>query len=359
MKILFIARSSLFVQAGGDTQQIVQTAKSLEEKGVAVTIKLRGEAVDFAAFDLVHFFNAGRPADILDVLPTLKKPLVVSSIWVDYSEWDQTQSGLRGALARQAGKFGVEYLKSIGRGVSGSDKFPSIRYLLKGQKKAMQELITRADAIVTSSESERKRLNDAFSVGEKTSVIPLGVNPELILSEDAEERSGVICVGRIEGLKNQLNLIRAAQGADWNLKIIGKAAINQPQYYAQCRREAGANIEFVGWLNADHLAQAYKQAKVLVLPSYFETFGLVALEAMANDCNVVLSNRPDMNGIFADKAIFCNPDNPEDIRQKVDHALLLPPISLSVEAMRRYSWSSHADDLRAIYHSLLFPKASA
>jgi glycosyltransferase involved in cell wall biosynthesis len=353
MNILFIARSSLFVQAGGDTQQIVQTAKSLEEIGVAVTIKLRGEPVDFAAFDLIHFFNAGRPADILDVLPILKQPLVVSSIWVDYSEWDQAQTGFRGYLARQAGKFGLEYLKSIGRGVSGSDKFPSIRYLLKGQKKAMQELLTRADAIVASSESERKRLDSAFSVTEKTSVIPLGVNPELILSEDAEERSGVICVGRIEGLKNQLNLIRAANGADWNLKIIGKAAINQPQYYAQCRREAGATIEFAGWLNVEHLAQAYKQARVLVLPSYFETFGLVALEAMANGCNVVLSNRPDMNGIFADKAIFCNPDNPEDIRQKVEEALRLPPYIFSESEVNIYNWLAHAAQLKAIYNHLL------
>ena len=356
MKILFIARSSLFVQAGGDTQQIVQTAKSLEEIGVAVTIKLRGESVDFAEFDLVHFFNAGRPADILDVLPTLKQPLVVSSIWVDYSEWDQAQSGLRGALARQAGKFGLEYLKCIGRGVSGSDRFPGITYLMRGQKKAMQDLFNRSDAIVASSESERTRLDDAFAVGEKTSVIPLGVNPAVIQTEEAEERTGVICVGRIEGLKNQLNLIRAANGADWKLKIIGKAAINQTQYYAQCRREAGDNIEFAGWLNAEHLAQAYKQAKVLVLPSYFETFGLVALEAMANGCNVVLSNRPDMNGIFADKAIFCNPNSPDDIKQKVEQALLKPPYVFSESEANTYNWGASAAQLKTIYNHLLISR---
>jgi glycosyltransferase involved in cell wall biosynthesis len=89
----------------------------------------------------------------------------------------------------------------------------------------------------------------------------------------------------------------------------------------------------------------------LVLPSYFETFGLVALEALANGCNIVLSDRPDMNAIFGDKATFCNPNNPDDIRTKIDEALRLPPPKFTPEERQQYSWQHVAEKLYLIYQA--------
>ena len=65
MKVLFISRATLYKDKGGDTIQIVNTARYLEKLGVEVTIRLSNEAIDYSKFDLIHFFNIIRPADIL------------------------------------------------------------------------------------------------------------------------------------------------------------------------------------------------------------------------------------------------------------------------------------------------------
>ncbi len=350
--MLFTARASLFAQPGGDTRQVVQTAEALRKIGVGVDIKLRGEQIEFGQYQIVHFFNAGRPADIAEILPGLQQPLVVSSIWVDYSEWDKLQGGLKGQIAKTFGQQGVEYFKTIARGLNSTDRLPGWHYLLNGQQKSMQRLLNKATCIVASSNSEKNRLAQSFNVGSKTSVILLGLPEQLKGPKQEDAREGVISVGRIEGLKNQLNLIKAAKGANWKLKIIGKPALNQPKYYRACQLAAGENIEFTGWLDADHLLQAYQSAKVMVLPSYFETFGLVALEALANGCNIVLSNRPDMNDVFSNRALFCNPNDPNDIRQKINEALTLPKPKFTEEDKKQYSWQNVAKQLNELYHTL-------
>ena len=352
MKVLFTTRASLVAQPGGDTLQIEQTAEALKALGMAVDIKLSGEKRSYHDYDLVHFFNIGRPADIIEDLSKIKVPLVVSAIWVDYSEWEAQQKGLRAAMAKMGGGFGAEYVKTIARAFTQTDRFPGRSYLAKGQRNSMQAILQKAASVVASSSSESARLHAAFGVAEKTTIIPLGINQNVI-GEQVGVREGVICVGRIEGLKNQLNLIRASRDATWNLQIIGKPAMNQPKYYRECQLAAGENVSFTGWLMPDHLREAYQAAKVLVLPSYFETFGLVALEALANGCNVVMSNRPDMNSIFGDRVLYCNPNDPEDIRLKIEQALKLPPAKLSKADEAHFSWQNAATQLQAIYKKLL------
>ena len=352
MKVLFTTRASLFAQPGGDTLQITQTAAALKDLGVDVTIKLRGETRDYDAYDLIHFFNIGRPADIIGDLHRINKPIIVSSIWVDYSEWEAQQGGLRAALINLLGKFAIEYIKTVGRAFANADYLPGWQYLRLGQKKSMQLIMSKAVRVIASSSSESNRLNKVFNTAPKTEVLTLGVQQELI-GAPVQDREGVLCVGRIEGLKNQLHAIAAAKNAPWHLKIIGKPAVNQRKYYQKCRKAAGNNVSFLGWLLPEHLSQAYQEAKVLVLPSYFETFGLVALEALANGCRVVMSDRPDMNSIFKDRVLFCDPTDPEDIRRKIDEALKLPPVTLSEEDLAYFSWAQVAHQLLAIYKNIL------
>ena len=68
----------------------------------------------------------------------------------------------------------------------------------------------------------------------------------------------ILCVARIEGIKNQLNLIRALSGTNFHLLIIGSHSKNHKSYYEQCKAEAGSNIEFLPptsrvWLNFMHV----------------------------------------------------------------------------------------------------------
>ena len=65
MKVAFIARSSLHSTKGGDTIQMMQTARCLKKLNVEIDIKLTDEKINYKEYDLLHFFNLIRPADIL------------------------------------------------------------------------------------------------------------------------------------------------------------------------------------------------------------------------------------------------------------------------------------------------------
>ena len=115
MKILLLARASLHTQPGGDTVQVTETAHALKELGLDVTIALKGDDFPLARFDIIHFFNLGRPADILPYLPNIFVPIVVSTIYVEYGN----------------GRFKhfKEYAKTIARWVNKSDVYPGWLYI--------------------------------------------------------------------------------------------------------------------------------------------------------------------------------------------------------------------------------------
>ena len=116
MKVLMISRQSLFDVPGGDTVQLVETAKGLRELGVEVDIKLAHEEIDYEEYDLLHFFNIIRPNAICIHAEKSEKPFVISTIFVDYSEVERYQRGrVFSLLSDIIGPDGLNYLKTIGR----------------------------------------------------------------------------------------------------------------------------------------------------------------------------------------------------------------------------------------------------
>src|ERR1700744_3973098 len=121
MKVAFISRSTLFAVPGGDTVQIEQTAQELQRMGVEVEILLSNQRIDYAKFDLLHFFNIIRPADILHHCKQAKKPFVVSTILCNYTEYDKHYRKGIGVLFSFLPGDSIEYLKTIGRWLLGRD----------------------------------------------------------------------------------------------------------------------------------------------------------------------------------------------------------------------------------------------
>ena len=99
MKVAFIARSSLYTAKGGDTVQMLHTAKYLQQLNVQVDIRLANEKINYKEYDLLHFFNLIRPADILPHIGKANTPFVVTPLLIDYSEYDkQYRKGVSGKL---------------------------------------------------------------------------------------------------------------------------------------------------------------------------------------------------------------------------------------------------------------------
>src|SRR5258705_7568286 len=102
IRIAFITRSTLYSTPGGDTIQIDQTAKHLKKSGIAVDILQTDSKINYNEYNLLHFFNITRPADILFHIAKIKIPFVISPILIDYSEYDRYhRKGVAGLILQQ------------------------------------------------------------------------------------------------------------------------------------------------------------------------------------------------------------------------------------------------------------------
>lgn len=352
LKILCIARSSLFSQPGGDTIHIEETAHFLERLGHTVDIKLRGHEINVEQYDIVHFFNLFRPADILPYLKKIKK-LVVTAIYVDYTEYDSRYRGFFFKLAhRLFGKFGPEYLKTLARFYRNNER-AGFYYFTRGQQKAIAKVLHKASYVITSSEQEWEAICEdfPFATEQQHSCIKLGAE-HFTPKPTTDERANVICAARIEGIKNQLNLIRAMKKLPGQkLHLFGKPAANQKDYYQRCQAEAGEQVKFEGQANKEQLANAFAHARVHAMPSFYETTGLSTLEALKSGCQVVISDRGGQKEIFGDVAFFCEPTDPESIAAAIKNALTATR-NHSDWVSRNFSWRVAAAKTEKIYLKL-------
>ena len=342
IKVAMIARSTLFSAKGGDTIQALQTASGLSDYGFAIDIKLTNETIDYSKYNLLHFFNITRPADILYHIRKANIPFVVSPIMINYSEYDKYyRSGLAGFLFRWLPANGIEYIKAVSRWLLGKDKMMSLSYLWKGQKTSVLEIMKKARLLLPNSSSEYKRIKETYGCNTNYLVVPNAVDSGLFKFDTRIKKTGnlVICAARIEGIKNQLNLIKALNNTKYQLLIIGAPAPNQLSYYQNCKKHAAGNIRFIEQTSQKELAAYYQQAKVHVLASWFETTGLSSLEAAAMGCNIVITDKGDTKEYFGDDAFYCTPSSPESIYSAIEKAAASPlneKLQTKISAM--YTW---------------------
>ncbi|HEY2649776.1 MAG TPA: glycosyltransferase family 4 protein [Puia sp.] len=357
MKIAFISRASLFSDKGGDTIQLINTAAELRKQGADVDIFLADQKPGYSGYDLLHFFNIIRPDDILPHIKPNGIPFVVSTIFVDYSEYEKkARNGPSAFLFRYLSPNLIEYLKALARFMVNGVKIKSGYFLFHGQKKSIKKIVRMTQMLLPNSKSEYERLSLTYNIQKKYRVIPNGIDKILFTprtNETPREEQLILCVARIEGRKNQLNLIRAIVNTPYRLILIGAVATNQIDYYEQCKKEAGPNIEFIDFLEQELLLDYYRKAKVHVLPSWFETTGLSSLEAAAMGCNIVITRKGDAFEYFENDAYYCDPESPDSIFQAVDQAARnKTPEGLSKKILNQFTWEIAAKKTMEAYFEI-------
>ena len=167
------------------------------------------------------------------------------------------------------------------------------------------EVMASADRIIAFSAHERDamaRLYDADAT--KVSLVPCGVDLSVFRPLDQESvraRLGLngekilLYVGRIEPLKGLDLLVETAAQMDTGecvrMIVVGADAnggleLERVKQLAK-ERDLEDQIDFVGQVDHTDLPLYYNAADVCVVPSYYESFGLVALESMACGTPVV------------------------------------------------------------------------
>ena len=219
-------------------------------------------------------------------------------------------SGVAALALRE--RWGVPVLQmfhTLGRFKNGAarrlaDLEPSVRLDEEAR------IVRQVDGLVAASVIERRALVDDYGADPaRATVIPCGVDTELFRPGDRDtvrHRLGigdeplVLYVGRIAPIKGLETLLSAtarvrARGSGLRVVIVGGEA-DEPRngHEAEIRRGVEALglqdvVRFVGAQPQDTLRDYYVAADVTVLPSYYESFGMVALEAMACGSPVIAS----------------------------------------------------------------------
>lgn len=357
IKVAMIVRSTIFSSRGGDSVQVLQTAEGLINHDICADIRLTNEKIIYKDYDLLHFFNLTRPADILYHLKNSGLPFVVSTILIDYAEYDRYhRKGLSGLIFRHLRPDSIEYLKVLARWVTGNERIMRFNYLLKGQHRSIRNILNKADLLLPNSASELNRLKAKYEFRKDYVIVPNGVNGNMFrFNKDLKKDPKLIlCVARIEGIKNQLNLIRAMNHTDFQLVIIGNRAANQKSYFDNCRAEAAKNIRFIDAMPQEDLISYYQKAKVHVLPSWFETTGLSSLESASMGCNIVVTDRGDTREYFGNHAHYCTPESPESIYAAVKKASVAPFDELFRQKIaKEYTWQKASAQTAQGYYKII------
>src|SRR6185503_6587285 len=122
--------------------------------------------------------------------------------------------------------------------------------------------------------------------------IPLrfGVHPAFRPQPEVRRGRHVLYVGRLAREKGITDLLEAAAGADWPLKVIGSGPLASRLSRRARRSDLVGRVRFAPFVDSPRtLAREYAAAGCVVMPGAHETFGLVALEAACSGAPVALS----------------------------------------------------------------------
>lgn len=333
--VVLHAPSAAFQEPGGGECQLVQTARRLEERGLIVRPFVPWtDRLEEAR--LLHLFGMSREGLALARVARARRlPIVLSPIfWVERRAVFALAGGpLRGCL-------------DWARWQARRRRLPDWR----------RELVSLADRILPNSLAEGRQLVRYCGADpERLRVVPNGVDERFAAVASSGPRDRVLYVGRIEPRKNVLGLVRALRPMRVPLEVIGGVVPGHESYARACR---AAGEGFVTWLDRvphDHpaLEDAYARARVLALPSWFETPGLVALEAALAGCAVVLTPFGSTRETFGDLVQYARPDRPDEVRRAVAIAWDKgPPPDLSSLVRRRFLWSRVAQQTAEVYDEI-------
>lgn len=357
MKVLFISRATLYTSKGGDTVQIMQTARSLRQLDVEVDIALSNDKkIDYSQYQLLHFFNIIRPADIIYHADKSGLPYVVSPIYLSYEDIPKTYKHPLYRALGLLGKHGQEYVKTLARCLKNGEKVTSWKYIFLGHRRAITYILRHCTYLLPNSHSEYSRLKADFPEAGRFAVIPNSIDTA-VFHEDAttpERKPALLCVARIEPIKNQLNVINALRDTNTPITFVGDAAPNHSAYYQECRRAAYGNVQFISHQEPATVAALYQQHQTHILASWFETTGLSSLEAAACGCTLVVSEKGDTREYFSDHVQYCHPGDLQSIRNAVQQALQTASDPLFAGRIaRENNWDMTAQKTITVYKRVL------
>lgn len=332
---------SLSILRGGPLTQIRETVNGLRAAGLDVRLFDAWSTPQFAPGDLFHLFAANIGTyHLAREIHALGVPLVVSPI--TYSR--HSPRFVRAGLAAS------RVLQKMGPGI-WSD------YAL------CADICGWAAKALPNTHAEAELLKKGYGIpASMIAVVPNGVDTRFahadpsLFEKTYKRRNFILNVGHIGHMrKNVLTLIRALAAIDHPAVIIGR--IIAGPYGDACVREAARHkhILLIDGLDnsSELLASAYAACDTFVLPSFFETPGIAALEAALAGAKIVITPYGGTTEYFGANARYVEPSSSASIRKGIEDALQAEKTPVLREhILNNYTWKVVAEKTAAAYREV-------
>jgi glycogen synthase len=239
-------------------------------------------------------------------------------------------------------------------------------------------ITNRSDRVIACSYYMREQIADIFDVPEeRVTVIPNGIDPgDLQFHDEPELRrlraefarpdeKLVLLIGRLVyekgfqlALEAMPRLIESVPGTRF---LVAGSGTHEEELKRQAA-ELGLTEHgtFLGWIGDDVLHSLYRIADVCVVPSIYEPFGLVALEAMASDCPCIVADTGGLREVVPHNGAglrFRARDH-EALGEMVERVLTDPIlrdrlVAEGSEHVLRFDWADVAESTAAVYAELV------
>ncbi len=201
-------------------------------------------------------------------------------------------------------------------------------------KKLMELSIKYCDKLIVNSNFAKKEIINYLGLKDnKIEVVYLGADNQdetktknINLQNFDYTSEYILCVSSCVRYHNFITILEAFKNILYkdkkNLKLVFISQVLDKGYFAEIKRYISKNflkneIIFLNNLDKDNIKKFYTNALFYIFSSYCEVFGLTTLEAMLNKCPVLVSKSSALTEINSDSAIYFNPDNQIEIREKM------------------------------------------
>jgi glycogen synthase len=378
---------------GGLARHVRKLAEALVRQGVAVDVLTRGIGEGLALSSL------GPGADAGVAVHRVREPVWPQDLdrfvgWVERMNEDMLAAGetlaeenayelvhghdwlVAHASATLADRLGAPYVTTIhatehGRHQGWVQDPPQSH--IHGVERWMAR---RAERVIVCSYYMRGHVADIFDIDERRiAVIPNGIDPNdlravgdlqaLRLEFAAPHEKLVLLVGRLvyeKGFQLALDALPGVIAEVGNVRfLVAGSGTHEAALKQQAQRlglfEHGS---FLGWIGDDVLHSLYRIADLCVVPSIYEPFGLVALEAMASGCPCIVADTGGLREVVPGGervGLRFNGGDAQHLgvmieRLLVDDRLRDRLVTEASEYVLRFDWDDVARRTRAIYSSV-------
>jgi glycosyltransferase involved in cell wall biosynthesis len=236
--------------------------------------------------------------------------------------------------------------------------------------------VRRADHILADSHATKADLISMLSVEpEKVTVVHLAADPTYhpLVGKEAQKIAAkyglkpgyLLFVGTLEprknlpGLLQAYRLLRDARTTDEPLVLVGSRGWLYDEIFERVETlHLARHVRFLPDVPNADLPGLYSAAGLLTTPSFYEGFGLPALEAMSFGTPVVVSDRASLPEVVGGAGLLVDPDDPQDIARALGRVLTEEALRTRMREqgwaqVARFTWDRAARETLAVYQEVL------